>query len=157
MKQLTKIFLSIFYVGNIKFAPGTWGSILALFIMFLFIEILSFSLLTLIIIFIFLLIISNILINYYSSLTKSHDSDYIVVDELLGIFFIFLFYDIILIVNDFYTYLLIFIFFRFLDIIKIFPANYIDKKLKNGYGVILDDIVAGLYTILTLLTLNAFI
>ena len=41
--------------------------------------------------------------------------------------------------------------------IKIFPANYIDKNLKNGYGVIMDDIVAGIYTIFTLMILNVFI
>ena len=40
---------------------------------------------------------------------------------------------------------------------KFFPANYIDKNWKNGFGVILDDIIAGLYTILTLIILNAFI
>ena len=44
-----------------------------------------------------------------------------------------------------------------IHIIKIFPANYIDKNLKNGYGVMMDDIVAGIYTIFTLMILNAFI
>ena len=38
-----------------------------------------------------------------------------------------------------------------------FPTNYIDKNLKNGYGVIMDDIVAGIYTIFTLMILNVFI
>ena len=42
-------------------------------------------------------------------------------------------------------------------ILKFFPANYIDKNLKNGYGVMMDDIIAGIYTILTLMILNAFI
>ena len=50
-----------------------------------------------------------------------------------------------------------FILFRFFDIFKIFPSNYFDKHYKNGYGVILDDIIAGIYTVLTLIILNAFI
>ena len=76
---------------------------------------------------------------------------------LLGIFSILIFYDLIFIYNDFITLVLIFFIFRLFDIIKIFPANYIDKNLKNGYGVIMDDIVAGIYTILTLMILNVFI
>ena len=157
MKNFTKIFLSIFFVGYIKFASGTWGTLFSLFIMFLLLEILSLSLVSLIIIFISLFFISKYLIDYFSSFTNSHDSKYIVIDELLGIFTIFLFYDLVFIYNDITSYLLIFFVFRIFDIIKVFPANYIDKNLNNGYGVILDDIIAGLYTILTLLILNAFI
>ena len=79
------------------------------------------------------------------------------IDELLGIFIILIFYDFVFIYNDFLTLLLIFFIFRLFDIIKIFHANYIDKNLKNGYGVIMDDIVAGIYTIFTLMILNVFI
>jgi len=53
--------------------------------------------------------------------------------------------------------LLILLFFRIFDILKPFPANWIDKNLKNSYGVILDDIVAGIYTIITLTLINAFV
>tara|TARA_B100001996_G_C18487528_1_gene526261 strand:+ start:200 stop:673 length:474 start_codon:yes stop_codon:yes gene_type:complete len=157
MKNFTKFFLSIFFVGYINFAPGTWGSLVSIIILF---PIFKFSTLTiqiLIIIFIFLFVISNYLINYFSLFTNSQDSKHIVVDEFLGIFTIFLFYDFLFIYNDFFTLILIFLIFRLFDIIKIFPANFIDKKIKNGYGVILDDIVAGLYTVLTLVILNAFI
>ena len=87
----------------------------------------------------------------------STDDSSIVIDELLGIFIILIFYDFIFIFNDIITLILIFFIFRLFDIIKIFPANYIDKNLKNGYGVMMDDIVAGIYTIFTLMILNAFI
>ena len=40
---------------------------------------------------------------------------------------------------------------------KIFPANMIDQKIKNGFGVIFDDIIAGIYTLITLMILNVFI
>ena len=63
----------------------------------------------------------------------------------------------IFIYNDFITIVLIFFTFRFFDIIKIFPANYVDKNFKNGYGVILDDIIAGIYSVLTLGIFHAFI
>ena len=79
------------------------------------------------------------------------------IDELLGIFIILIFYDLIFIYNDFLTLCINIFIFRLFDIVKLFPANYIDKNLKNGYGVILDDIIAGIYTILTLMILNVFI
>ena len=157
MKNLTKFLISIFFIGYIKFAPGTWGTLVSLLIMYILFNLLSLPLIILAIIFIFLFFISNYLINYFSLITNSHDSKHIVIDELLGIFIIFLFYDLIFLFNDILTYSLIFILFRFFDIFKIFPANIFDKNYKNGYGVILDDIIAGLYTVLTLIIINVFI
>ena len=157
MRIFTKLFVSIFYIGYIKFASGTWGSLVSILILFPIIKFTSLSLSIFITIFIILVFISNLFINYFSNFTNSNDSKNIVIDELLGIFIILIFYDFIFIYNDFITLILIFFIFRLFDIIKIFPANYIDKNLKNGYGVIIDDIVAGIYTIFTLKILNVFI
>ena len=157
MKKLTEIFVSIFYIGFIKFAPGTWGTLASLLIMFFLFETLSINFSTLMILFIVLLFISIFFVTYFSSMTKTHDSKLIIIDEFLGIFTIFLFYDFIFIHNIFVTYFLIFFLFRFFDITKIFPANYFDTNLKNAYGIILDDIIAGLYTVLTLILINVFI
>ena len=157
MKIFTKLFVSIFYIGYIKFASGTWGSLAAILILYPCIKFALLSFETLIIIFIILFFISNLFINFFSNFTNSNDSKHIVIDELLGIFIILIFYDFIFIFNDIITLILIFFIFRLFDIIKIFPANYIDKNLKNGYGVMMDDIVAGIYTIFTLMILNAFI
>ena len=157
MKIFTKFFVSIFFVGYIKFASGTWGSLAAMLILYPIIKYTNLSLEILIIIFIILFFISNLFINFFSNFTDSNDSKHIVIDELLGIFIILIFYDFIFIYNDFITLILIFFIFRLFDILKIFPANYIDKNLKNGYGVMIDDIVAGIYTIFTLMILNVFI
>ena len=48
-------------------------------------------------------------------------------------------------------YLYIFILFRFFDIKKPFPINFFDRKFKNSFGVIFDDVIAGLYVVLTLI------
>ena len=157
MINFTNIFVSIFYIGYIRYAPGTWGSLASLGIIFFLFNIINISLSILIILFVFLFFLSNYLINYFSSITNSHDSKHIVIDEFLGIFFIFLFYDVIFIYNNYITCLLIFVCFRIFDIFKIFPANYFDKQLHSGYGVILDDIIAGMYTILTMIIINVFI
>ena len=157
MKKITKIFVSIFYIGFINFAPGTFGSIASIIILFPLFKFFLLSFTTLISIFVILFFLSNYLINSFSSFTNSHDSKHIVIDELLGIYIIFLFYDYIFIYSDILSLSLIFLIFRFFDIIKIFPANFIDKNIKNGYGVILDDVVAGIYTVLLMVILNAFI
>lgn len=157
MKILTKIFVSIFFIGYIKFASGTWGTLASILILFPIIKLSSLTINLFLIIFIILFFISNFLINYFSNFTNSNDSKNIVIDELLGIFSILIFYDFIFIYNDILTLILIFIIFRFFDIVKIFPANYIDKNFKNGYGVILDDIIAGFYTTLTLMVLSVLI
>ena len=157
MKIFTKLFVSIFYIGYIKFASGTWGSLASIIILYPFIKFTLLSFEALIIVFIILFFISNLFINLFSNFTNSNDSKHIVIDELLGIFIILIFYDFIFIYNDFITLILIFFIFRLFDVLKIFPANYIDKNLKNGYGVIMDDIVAGIYTIFTLMILNVFI
>ena len=157
MINFTNIFISIFYIGYIRYAPGTWGSLASLGIIFFLFNIINISLSILIILFVFLFFLSNYLINYFSSITNSHDSKHIVIDEFLGIFFIFLFYDVIFIYNNYITCLLIFVCFRIFDIFKIFPANYFDKQLHSGYGVILDDIIAGMYTVFTIIVINVFI
>tara|TARA_B100000579_G_scaffold385549_1_gene356715 strand:- start:119 stop:592 length:474 start_codon:yes stop_codon:yes gene_type:complete len=157
MKIFTKIFVSIFYIGYIKFASGTWGSLAAIIILYPCIKFTLLSFQSLIIVFMILFFISNLSINFFSKFTNSNDSKHIVIDELLGIFIILIFYDFIFIYNDFITLILIFFVFRLFDIIKLFPANYIDKNFKNGYGVMMDDIIAGIYTILTLIIINVFI
>ena len=157
MRLFTKIFVSIFYIGYIKFASGTWGSLAAILILYPCIKFTILSFEELIIVFIILFFISNLFINYFSKFTNSNDSKHIVIDELLGIFIILIFYDLIFIYNDFLTLILVFFLFRLFDIIKLFPANYVDNNFKNGYGVIMDDVIAGIYTILTLMILNVFI
>ena len=50
----------------------------------------------------------------------------------------------------------IFVLFRYFDIKKPFPVNFFDKKFKNSFGVIIDDVVAGLYVVLTLIIFMIF-
>tara|TARA_Y100000590_G_C15728411_1_gene1016096 strand:+ start:353 stop:826 length:474 start_codon:yes stop_codon:yes gene_type:complete len=154
MKNFTKFFVSLFYIGYFKYASGTIGTLLSIIILYPYFKYINFSLSLKIAILIFIIIISLFLINIFSKHTKSHDSKIIVIDEFIGVYFIFLFYENIFIINDILSLFLIFFLFRFFDITKIFPANLIDKKFKNAFGVILDDIIAAIYTILTFYFIN---
>ena len=157
MKILINIFVSLFYSGYFKIWPGTFASFVSILIIF---PIVKFNLLSIeyfIGIFIVIFILSIYFIKKYSSITNTHDSGVIVIDEFLGIFLIFIFYNYIFLFNDLLTIFLIFLLFRFFDITKLFPANIIDKKMNNSLGVILDDLVASIYTIITLFIANVFL
>jgi len=157
MKNFTNFIISLAFVGYIKPIPGTFASLVSIFILFPFFYFKILSIKIFFIIFILIFLISLYLIKLYSRQTNTHDSKIIVIDEFIGIFLIFLFYDDIYIINNFFTIISIFFLFRFFDIIKFFPANLIDKKMLNSLGVILDDIVAAIYTILSLYFINVFI
>tara|TARA_B100000029_G_scaffold333858_1_gene326007 strand:+ start:270 stop:746 length:477 start_codon:yes stop_codon:yes gene_type:complete len=157
MKSFTKYFISILYVGSIGKFPGTIASIVSIIILYPLFVLNYFNWIILTAIFIFLTLFSLYAIHTYSKETNTHDSKFIVIDEFLGIYLIFLFYNYIFIYSNFITIFLIFLLFRFFDITKIYPANIIDKKMLNAFGVIIDDLIASVYTILTLLILNEFI
>ena len=155
MNKIISIFTTLFGIGYSPIAPGTIGSIFSIFFLYFLIKFLSYSFL--VIIFLIILFTSLKLIEKYSNLLKSHDSSTIVIDEFLGIFLIILFYDYLKFSNDFIMFLLILILFRFFDILKIFPINWVDKNIKNSFGVVLDDLLAGVYSIIVLYSINVFI
>ena len=155
MNKIISIFTTLFGIGYSPIAPGTIGSIFSIVFLYFLIKFVSYSFL--VIIFLIILFISLKLIEKYSNLLKSHDSSTIVIDEFLGIFLIILFYDYLKFTNDIIMFLLILILFRFFDILKIFPINWVDKNIKNSFGVVLDDLLAGVYSIIVLYSINVFI
>ena len=84
---------------------------------------------------------------------ENKDPRQIVIDEVLGqampiILIVYLSSQNLINVPVEIYYLLSFILFRFFDIVKPFPVSYFDKQHKNFFGIIMDDIMAGLYTML---------
>ena len=155
MNKIISIFPTLFGIGYSPIAPGTIGSIFSIVFLYFLIKFVSYGFL--VIIFLIIFFTSLKLIEKYSNLLKSHDSSTIVIDEFLGIFLIILFYDYLKFANDFIMCLLILILFRFFDILKIFPINWVDKNIKNSFGVVLDDLLAGVYSIIVLYSINVFI
>ena len=130
-------------IGKIPIAPGTWGSVFA-FLVFIYISHYVDMLIVVI-----LSIPFSIWICEKASINlieKDHKS--IVIDELVGIW--------IALVPALYlstqtsrtSYaVLALIFFRLFDIIKPYPVSYFDKNFKNGLGIVLDDLIAGIMAI----------
>ena len=155
MNKISQIFSTLFFIGYSKWAPGTIGSLASLIIIIFLQSVVSNTIF--IVLFICIFILAIIFVAIYSKTINNHDAREIVIDEFLGIYLIFIFSFNFNSFNEFLKIFLIFIFFRLFDIIKLFPANWIDKNMKNSYGIILDDIIAGVYTIIILTLLNAFI
>ena len=154
MYKISEIFVTLFYIGYSKITPGTVGSFASFIILYI-----SSIFLNKPYFFIFFLIsfsLSLYFIKIYQNET-SNDPPEIVIDEFLGVYVIILFIDIFHNINISLLLLFSFILFRFFDIIKPFPIGWIDKNLKNSFGVILDDILAGVYTVIILKLINEFI
>jgi len=142
-------------LGKIKFIPGTFGSLATTIILYYFFHVLNVSsniiLVGLIIIFAY---------SFYAVSTHIKDSDNkdpgeIIIDEFLGQSIPIYLYEVSHGTtkenNDALIYYVIFfVLFRYFDIMKPFPVSFFDKNFKNSFGVIMDDICAGFYVVLSL-------
>ena len=146
-------------IGMVPIAPGTFGSIAAWLI---FVYLSHFiSMINMIILTILLCILSIWICNQASKNLENKDHKSIVIDEFVGVWIALL--PVLFIANSQFertVYVLAaFIFFRLFDILKPFPISYFDKNYKNGFGIVIDDVISGLiaiipsYIILILLSL----
>ncbi|MCQ2715072.1 phosphatidylglycerophosphatase A [Helicobacter pylori] len=133
--SLRACFLTLFFSGYSKKAPGTIGSLVALL---LGLPILIFSANTLFLGAIFVGLIAITQIDKEEEETKIHDSSYIVIDELVGVWLAMAISGLSLA-----GVVLSFIFFRIYDITKPSLIGKIDKEVKGGLGVVADDALAG--------------
>ena len=151
MNNIAIQLITMFGIGRISKIPGTIASFVTCLFYFLCI-IFNVNIIFLLITFFIILILSIIFINKYSSNFTEIDAKEIVIDEFLGqsIPILFMYYPIQKDDPEIaWIYLItVFILFRFFDILKPFPINLIDKKMKNGLGVVLDDLLAGIYVII---------
>ncbi|WQS62117.1 phosphatidylglycerophosphatase A [Helicobacter pylori] len=134
--SLRACFLTLFFSGYSKKAPGTIGSLVALL---LGLPVLAFSANTLFLGAIFVGLIAIAQIDKEEEETKRHDSSYIVIDELVGMWLAMAISGLSLA-----GVVLSFIFFRIYDITKPSLIGKIDKEVKGGLGVVADDALAGI-------------
>ena len=147
--RIITILASFFYLGYSPFAPGTMGTLGAVLLYYLLISFLTdiqYVIVT-IILAVFGIIISFKAVNIY----KNDDPKEIVIDEVVGYLVAMAF-----ILPTATNIILGFFLFRFFDIVKPFPARRLEK-LKGGYGVVLDDVAAGIWTNLVLIAVNSYI
>ena len=146
-------------VGNSKYAPGTMASFITCLI-YIFFYIYEINIFYLIFFVTLILIYCSYSIDYFQKNFLEIDAKEIVIDEFVGQSIPLLTIYNFIPNNNFEDFILYtfcsFILFRIFDILKPFPIGFIDKKMKNGFGVMLDDIIAGLYSVITLLIIFLF-
>ena len=152
--------ITMFGIGRMSKMPGTIASFVTCIFYYLCI-IFGVHIKFLLIAFLVILVSSVIFINKCSSNFTEIDAKEIVIDEFLGQSLpIFLLYHPLQKgdpVEGALVYLIMcFILFRFFDILKPFPINLVDKKMKNGFGVVLDDLLAGVYVLIAIALFGHF-
>ena len=156
IKNINTLFVTMFGLGRIPKIPGTFGSLATVILLYIFFHILDLSpgkiFLLLIIVFIF----SFIAVAAHIKDNENKDPKEVIIDEFIGQSIPIYLYEIShgteKSSNDaIFFYGVCFVLFRFFDIIKPFPVNFFDKNFKNSFGVIMDDVCAGFYVVLSLI------
>jgi len=159
IKKINILILTIFAIGRSKYAPGTMASF-ATSLFFVFIYLFQVNILILILFVSLVFVYSVYSIDKFKNSFDQIDSKEIVIDEFVGqsipIITIYNFVPVNSIDIFIFLTFLAFIFFRLFDIVKPFPINKIDKNMKNGFGVMLDDIIAGIYSSIILLIIISY-
>ena len=146
----------MFGIGKIKMIPGTVGSLATIIILFVLFHTLNISsnliLFGLIIIFIY----SFSAVASHTENSENKDPKEIVIDEFIGQSIPIYLYEISHGTEKspneaIIFYAICFVLFRFFDIKKPFPVSFFDRNFKNSFGVIMDDVCAGLYVVLSLI------
>ena len=156
IKKFNSIFVTMFYLGRIGFLPGTFGSLATVIFLFVCFHILNISSNIILIILVIAFAYSFIAIKNYTENNENKDPGEIIIDEFIGQAIPIYLYEIShgtekTMDQALIIYTVCFILFRFFDIVKPFPVNYFDQKHKNSFGVVMDDVCAGLYVVLSLI------
>ena len=156
IKTINYLFVTCFGLGSLRFAPGTITSFITTIFLFSLFHIINLSNNIILFILILIFFYSFYAVAQYIKDNDNKDPKEVVIDEFIGQSIPIYLYETAHGVTknseeSVLFYLYIFILFRYFDIKKPFPVNYFDRKFKNSLGVILDDVVAGLYVVLTLI------
>ena len=145
-------------VGKIKYASGTFASLFACILFSLLLIISNITVILLITVIIFLY--SFPAINNSADEFKSDDPQEIVIDEVVGQMLTLIampIYETLYPLPAVYYYVSAFLLFRLFDIWKPYPIGYVDNNVKGALGIMLDDILASIYTIIILTIILFFL
>ena len=155
LNKINFLFVTLFGIGKIGKIPGSIASLattIFLFFLFHLSNVLPHIVLILVIIIFFISLYS---VNIFIKNLDNKDPKEVVIDEFIGQSIPICLYEIahqgLKETNQLLTsYFIIFILFRIFDIVKPYPVSYYDKNFKNSFGVIMDDVCAGLYVVAVL-------
>jgi len=155
MHNINFLFVTLFGIGKLKKIPGSYASLVTTIFLFILFHILNFSPNIVLIGVIIVFLISLYAVNIFIKDMDNKDPKEVVIDEFIGQSIPICLYEIAhegtKETNEVLTfYFIMFILFRLFDIVKPYPVSYYDKNFKNSFGVIMDDVCAGLYVVAVL-------
>ena len=156
IKNLNTLFVTMFGLGKIPKIPGTFGSLATIIILYILFHTLNLSTNLILIGLMAIFILSFLAVATYIKDNENKDPKEVVIDEFIGQSIPIYLYEISHGTSNepnqaIIIYFVCFILFRYFDIMKPFPVSYFDQKHKNSFGVIMDDVCAGFYVVLTLI------
>ena len=155
LNKINFLFVSLFGIGKIKKIPGSFASLATTLFLFFLFHILNVSPNIVLFAIIIVFLISLYAVNVFIKDLTNKDPKEIVIDEFIGQSIPICLYEVTHNIpkdneDTLKFYLIMFVLFRVFDIAKPFPVSYYDKNFKNSFGIIMDDVCAGLYVVLVL-------
>ena len=152
INKINFLFVTLFGIGKIKKIPGSIASLVTVLFLFFLFHVLNFSPNIVLLLLIIIFFIALYAVNFFIKNLTQKDPKEVVIDEFIGQSIPVCLYDVAHNVPKetdqvLKFYFIMFVLFRIFDITKPFPVNYYDKKFKNSFGVIMDDVCAGLYVV----------
>ena len=161
INKINFLFVTLFGIGKIEKIPGSVASLATTIFLFFLLHILKISPNFILAFVIIIFFISLYAVNIFIKDLDNKDPKEVVIDEFIGQSIPICLYEIahqgaketdqILT-----SYFIMFILFRIFDIFKPYPVSYYDKNFKNSFGVIMDDVCAGLYVVVVLVLYMIF-
>ena len=135
LNKLVENFATVFGVGRWPRWPGTWGTVVTVPLAILLSQLDLMTAATIV----FLIILLAIVVSHFYEKTHEHDASEVVIDEVAG-------YLVACLGVQGWWFLVAFVLFRIFDILKPWPISHFDQKVPGGFGVVMDDVVAGMAT-----------
>ena len=152
LNKINFLFVTLFGIGKIKKIPGSFASLATTLFLFFLFHILNVSPNIVLFLIIIIFFISFYTVNIFIKDLTNKDPKEVVIDEFIGQSIPICLYEIAhegtKETSQVLTfYFIMFILFRLFDIAKPYPVSYYDKNFKNSFGVVMDDVCAGLYVV----------
>ena len=156
IKTFNSLFVTMLGLGKIKYIPGTIGSFVTIIILYCLFHIINLSPNIFLFFLILIFIYSFYAVSSHIENNENKDPGEIIIDEFIGQSIPIYLYEISHGTEKTQNeaiifYGICFILFRYFDIMKPFPVSFFDKNFKNSFGVIMDDVCAGFYVVLSLI------
>ena len=155
-KKFNSLFVTMLGLGKIKIIPGTFGSFATIIILYILFHVLDVSSNAILVGLVLIFIYSFFAVASHIKNSENKDPREIIIDEFIGQSIPIFLYEVSHGTEKsadeaIIFYSICFVLFRFFDIRKPFPVSFFDKNFKNSFGVIMDDVCAGLYVVLSLI------